>query len=113
MCGSEDPQPVVLRNSLRSAAVVCCAVCSTDLLALPTCDPDKVFGVQISHEETLVSGPVAYVQCALLYTNSNGERRIRCAPWQLEAGLNHLPANSTAVGLTMNSSLRWSGGMGP
>jgi protein transport protein SEC24 len=50
---------------------------STDLLALPTCDPDKGFAVQVSHEEAVVPGPVAYVQCALLYTNSNGERRIR------------------------------------
>ena len=33
---------------------------------------------QIAHEENVVSGPVAYVQCALLYTSSNGERRIRC-----------------------------------
>lgn len=51
--------------------------CSTDLLALPTCDPDKAFAVQIAHEETMVSGPTAFVQCALLHTNSNGERRIR------------------------------------
>lgn len=51
---------------------------STDLLALPTCDPDKAFAVQISHEEAVVPTTVAYVQCALLYTNSNGERRIRC-----------------------------------
>jgi hypothetical protein len=51
---------------------------STDLLALPTCDPDKTFAVQIGHEETMVSGSVAYVQCALLHTSSNGERRIRC-----------------------------------
>jgi hypothetical protein len=51
--------------------------CSTDLLALPTCDPDKSFAVQIGHEETMVNGPVAYVQCALLHTSSNGERRIR------------------------------------
>ncbi|GBF93637.1 COP-II coat subunit, partial [Raphidocelis subcapitata] len=50
---------------------------STDLLALPTCDPDKTFAVQIAHEETMVSGAVGFVQCALLYTNSNGERRIR------------------------------------
>jgi len=50
---------------------------STDLLALPTCDPDKAFGMQISHEENLIQGPLAFVQCALLYTNSNGERRIR------------------------------------
>jgi hypothetical protein len=53
--------------------------CSTDLLALPTCDPDKSFAVQISHEETMVQGPVAFVQCALLHTSSNGERRIRWA----------------------------------
>jgi len=53
--------------------------CSTDLLALPTCDPDKTFAVQISHEETMVNGPVAFVQCALLHTSSNGERRIRSA----------------------------------
>jgi protein transport protein SEC24 len=33
--------------------------------------------VQIAHEEAVVPGPVAYVQCALLYTSSNGERRIR------------------------------------
>ncbi|MEW5302407.1 MAG: hypothetical protein WDW36_005198 [Sanguina aurantia] len=50
---------------------------SSDLLALPTCDPDKAFAVQMAHEESIVSSPVAYVQCALLYTNSNGERRIR------------------------------------
>jgi protein transport protein SEC24 len=53
--------------------------CSTDLLALPTCDPDKTFAVQISHEETMLQTPVAFVQCALLHTSSNGERRIRCA----------------------------------
>lgn len=59
---------------LLSSAPCCC---STDLLALPTCDPDKSFAVQISHEETMVQGPVAFVQCALLHTSSNGERRIR------------------------------------
>lgn len=40
-------------------------------------DPDKAFAVQISHEEGMVSGPMAYMQCALLYTSSQGERRIR------------------------------------
>lgn len=50
---------------------------STDLLALPACDADKSFAVEIVHEETLVSGPVAYLQAALLYTSSGGERRIR------------------------------------
>jgi hypothetical protein len=61
----------------RTSAHVCCR--STDLLALPTCDPDKTFAVQISHEETMVSGPVSFVQCALLHTSSSGERRIRWA----------------------------------
>ncbi|GIL72053.1 hypothetical protein Vretimale_545 [Volvox reticuliferus] len=50
---------------------------STDLLALPTCDPDKAFAMEIAHEESVVQPGMAYVQCALLYTNSNGERRIR------------------------------------
>lgn len=40
-------------------------------------DPDKAFAVSISHDETVVQGPVAYMQCALLYTSSTGERRIR------------------------------------
>ena len=33
--------------------------------------------MEISHEETLLTGQVAYLQAALLYTNSVGERRIR------------------------------------
>jgi protein transport protein SEC24 len=35
---------------------------SSDLLALPTIDPDKCFAVQISHEEAVVTGSVGYVQ---------------------------------------------------
>lgn len=50
---------------------------SSDLLALPACDVDKAFSVEITHEETLLTGQVAYLQAALLYTNSVGERRIR------------------------------------
>ena len=50
---------------------------STDLLALPQVDPDKAFAVQIAHEEGVVTGPAAFIQCALLYTSSCGERRIR------------------------------------
>lgn len=42
-------------------------------------DPDKAFAVQMSLEESVLTGSVAYVQCALLYTSSSGERRIRCA----------------------------------
>eukprot|EP00889_Picochlorum_renovo_P008544 jgi/Picre1/35574/NNA_003035.t1 len=50
---------------------------STDLLALPACDADKTFSVEITHEETLLTGQTAYLQAALLYTSSQGERRIR------------------------------------
>ncbi len=49
------------------------------MLPLAQVDPDKAFAVQIQHDESVVTGPVAYVQCALLYTSSNGERRIRRA----------------------------------
>eukprot|EP00884_Botryococcus_braunii_P006881 jgi/Botrbrau1/16194/Bobra.354_1s0001.3 len=49
----------------------------SDLLALPQVDPDKAFSVQIAHEEGMVPGPLAFMQCALLYTSSQGERRIR------------------------------------
>lgn len=34
--------------------------------------------MEIQHEETLLTGQVAYIQAALLYTSSAGERRIRC-----------------------------------
>ena len=50
---------------------------STDLLALPQVDPDKAFAVQVAHEDAVVAGGAAFVQCALLYTASCGERRIR------------------------------------
>lgn len=50
---------------------------STDLLALPACDADKTFAVEITHEETLITGQASYLQAALLYTSSQGERRIR------------------------------------
>jgi protein transport protein SEC24 len=50
---------------------------SSDLLALPCVSPDQSFAVQMSHEEGPLTGGVAYTQCALLFTTSRGERRIR------------------------------------
>ncbi|KAL3141459.1 hypothetical protein ABBQ32_005024 [Trebouxia sp. C0010 RCD-2024] len=50
---------------------------SIDLLSLPQVDPDKAFAVQIKHEESVLTGSVAYMQCAVLFSSSNGERRIR------------------------------------
>ena len=60
-------------------------------------DPDKAFAVQIQHDESVVSTTKAYVQCALLYTSSLGERRIRYAlladPMFL-VQLEHLPRSA-------------------
>ena len=47
-------------------------------------DPDKAFAVQIAHEENVVTSSVSYIQCALLYTSSTGERRIRFVYWVLQ-----------------------------
>jgi hypothetical protein len=48
---------------------------------------------QIAHEENMVQSSIAYVQCALLYTSSDGERRIR---WEGGCGINgHKAAEST------------------
>ncbi len=48
-----------------------------DLLALPTCDADKAFVCDLLHEEQTLTGSHVCIQCALLYTTSDGERRIR------------------------------------
>eukprot|EP00250_Pteridium_aquilinum_P016949 c23383_g1_i2 orf=480-4016(-) len=50
---------------------------SSDLMALPAVDCDKAFAMQLTLEETLLTSQTAYFQSALLYTSSNGERRIR------------------------------------
>ncbi|XP_068147160.1 protein transport protein Sec24A [Drosophila tropicalis] len=50
---------------------------STDLLSLPNVNPDAGFGMQISYEENLSDVKTICFQAALLYTNSEGERRIR------------------------------------
>lgn len=50
---------------------------STDLLSLPNVNPDAGYGMQISYEESLTDAKTICFQAALLYTNSEGERRIR------------------------------------
>lgn len=50
---------------------------STDLLSLPNVNPDAGYGMQISYDETLTDVKTICFQAALLYTNSEGERRIR------------------------------------
>lgn len=50
---------------------------STDLLAVPTTDEDKAFAFQLGISENLTNTKYSFVQSALLYTTSSGERRIR------------------------------------
>ncbi|CAD7697205.1 unnamed protein product [Ostreobium quekettii] len=50
---------------------------SSDLLALPTVDPDKSFAIHLTHEDSVLESQTVYLQCALLYTSSCGQRRIR------------------------------------
>jgi len=49
----------------------------SDLLMVPTCHCDQSFGVSIDFDENVAPPPVLCLQAALLYTNSDGERRIR------------------------------------
>ncbi|CEG45436.1 coatomer copii [Plasmopara halstedii] len=48
-----------------------------DLLALPTCNADSTFAVELTHSDALLTSSTISVQAGLLYTNSGGERRIR------------------------------------
>lgn len=57
---------------------------SRDLLAIPSVDEDKAIAADISLEEAVVTTPTAYIQGALLYTNSCGERRIRVMTLQVK-----------------------------
>lgn len=50
---------------------------STDLLSLPTVNPDTGYAMQVSIEENLTEYNAAVFQAAVLYTSSQGERRIR------------------------------------
>ncbi|GFU59402.1 protein transport protein Sec24B [Nephila pilipes] len=50
---------------------------STDLLSLPNVNPDTGYGMQIAIEESLAEYNSVCFQAAVLYTSSNGERRIR------------------------------------
>lgn len=50
---------------------------SNDLLSTPSIDEHKSLIYELEMDEELPRAPVFYAQTALLYTNSNGERRIR------------------------------------
>eukprot|EP00761_Pharyngomonas_kirbyi_P013520 gb/GECH01013549.1/.p1 GENE.gb/GECH01013549.1/~~gb/GECH01013549.1/.p1 ORF type:complete len:878 (+),score=189.28 gb/GECH01013549.1/:1-2634(+) len=48
-----------------------------DLLALPSVDADKAFGIILAHTDNSLSQQTAVIQSAVLYTSSGGQRRIR------------------------------------
>jgi len=52
-----------------------------DLLLVPNCHTDQTFAISIEMDENVNPDPVFCMQSALLYTNSDGERRIRVHTW--------------------------------
>lgn len=50
---------------------------SPDLLSVPNSDADKAYVVEFNNDESAIPTPTATIQCALLYSNSDGERRLR------------------------------------
>ena len=52
---------------------------------VPGIDADSAFAVTFRHDDKLEDGQQAYVQCALLYTTSAGERRVRVMTIGLQA----------------------------
>jgi len=48
---------------------------------VPNCHVDQTFAISIDMEENVNPDPIFCVQSALLYTNSDGERRIRVHTW--------------------------------
>lgn len=52
-----------------------------DLLVVPNCHADQTFAISLEMEENVTPDPILCVQSALLYTNSDGERRIRVHTW--------------------------------
>lgn len=77
-----------------------CFIRSTDLLSLPNISPDSGFGLQLAIDDTLESNYVS-MQAALLYTTSQGERRIRvhtlCLPVSSVHTDIHNNANQRAI----------------
>ncbi|KAJ1480490.1 hypothetical protein T484DRAFT_1810588, partial [Baffinella frigidus] len=78
-----------------------------DLLALPTCDSDKAFVCDLVHEEQNLTTSHVCVQCALLYTTSDGERRIRVHNLNLPVTQNMAELYATMdVPCTINSLIK-------
>jgi len=55
---------------------------------LASLDQDKVFSAAISCDNTLAPGNLVFAQCAVLFTDTNGERRIRILNYQWPVATN-------------------------
>mmetsp|Transcript_52422 Transcript_52422/g.126887 ORF Transcript_52422/g.126887 Transcript_52422/m.126887 type:complete len:1184 (+) Transcript_52422:261-3812(+) len=49
----------------------------TDLMALPNVNSESIFGFDLAHDEVNIASNYVTMQAALLYTSSEGQRRIR------------------------------------
>eukprot|EP00249_Psilotum_nudum_P020257 c27624_g1_i1 orf=387-3641(-) len=80
---------------------------SSDLMSLPAVDCDKVFSMELTLEDTLLTCQTVYFQVALLYTASVGERRIRvhtlAAPVATDLGELYRGADAGAIMSLMSS----------
>jgi len=67
-------------------------------LVIPNCHADQTFSVSLEMEENVAQDPSVYLQSALLYTNSQGERRIRVHTYCLTVtqNLNEIIASANA-----------------
>ena len=50
---------------------------NTTDVELASLDSDKAVTVEVKHDDKLTEGDGAFAQCALLYTSSSGQRRLR------------------------------------
>jgi len=79
---------------------------SRDLLSIPVCHSDTniVMDLLLKNPDVALKGNVAYVQAALLYTTSNGERRIRIHNLPIPIASN---TNELWNGVNMSITINW------
>eukprot|EP00922_Rhytidocystis_sp_ex-Travisia-forbesii_P027727 GHVS01040709.1.p1 GENE.GHVS01040709.1~~GHVS01040709.1.p1 ORF type:complete len:859 (+),score=127.23 GHVS01040709.1:243-2579(+) len=77
---------------------------AADLLVIPCCHSDQSYAITLEMEENVVQDPLAYLQTALLYTNSDGERRIRVHSYCLPV-TQHFSQIANSVDVQVTSAL--------
>ena len=65
------------------------ALRGADLMILPVIDCDKTYALELKNEENVMQAPYFTIQCALLYSTSFGERRIRVHTTQVRLTSGH------------------------